>query len=276
MADQPNIFGSEQQPTQAQQTPATPAQAGAPNNTQDFAHLLSSIKNERGEQKYSTLEAALEGLRNAQEYIPNLKAEQAAKDAEIERLRKEAERIATLEEAIAALTSQPPHANTNAPVVDENKIADLVNRTLSQREQKQVADANVATVVSTLQQSFGADADKKFYDKGIELGMTREEMNALAARSPKAVFSMLGINPAAQPRPNNSSPTPGTVNTAAFTPTQQTFIGRNPNQTLVGATTQDIQKASERARLMVEELHAQGKSVHDLTDPKVYARYFNQ
>lgn len=273
MSDQTSIFGNDPA-TQPNQNPDAPAAPGAQPNT-DFAHLLSSIKNERGEQKYATLQDALIGLKNAQEFIPTLQATQAQKDAEIERLRAEAERVAELERTVAALTSQPPQAPTSAPVLDENKLADLVNRTLTQREQQALAQANIQTVVTTLQQSFGADADKKFYGKGAEMGMSREEMNALAAKSPKAVLTMLGITQAAQPnKPNNPSPTPGTVNTSAFTPNEQTFVGRNPKPTLIGATTQDIQEASVRARAMVEELHAKGMSVHDLTDPKVYAKYF--
>lgn len=277
MADQPSIFNSnEQQATQPnQQTPPGSNPGGAPNNATDVATLLSSIKNERGEQKYSTLEAALEGLRNAQEFIPNLRAQQAQKDAEIEELRKQAERVQALEESLAALTSQREQSqNTPAPALDENKLADLVNQTLTKREQQAVATANVQTVVSSLQQSFGADAEKKFYDKATELGMTMAEMNALAAKSPKAVLTMLGVSNQSAHKPNQPTPTSGTVNTAAFTPQENSFIGRNPTPSMVGATTADLRASTERAKKMVEELHAKGLSVHDLTNPKVYAQYF--
>lgn len=276
MADQPSIFVPEQNPaTQPNSNPAGSNPAGAPNNQPDVATLLATIKNERGEQKYASLEAALEGLRNAQEFIPNLRAQQAEKDAEIERLRVQAERVQALEESIAALTSQRnDNQPTAAPAFDENKLADLVNQTLSKREQAALQTANVASVVSNLQQSFGADAEKKFYDKATEMGMTMAEMNALAAKSPKAVLAMLGVSQAAT-KQNQSTPTPGTVNTSAFTPQENSYVGRNPKQALVGATTQDIRESSDRAKKMVEELHAKGMSVHDLTDPKVYARYFN-
>lgn len=271
MADQPSIF----EPNTSTQTtnPAVSNTAGAPNTGNDIADLLSTIKNERGEQKYSSLAEALVGLKHAQEFIPTLKAEQLAKDAEIERLRKEAERVQTLEETITALTSQREQSqSTTAPVFDETKLADLVNQTLSQREQKAMQVANTQVVVSTLQQSFGADAEKKLYDKAAEMGMTMAEMNSLAARSPKAVLTMLGVTQAA-PKPNQTT-TPGTVNTSAFTPQENSYVGRNPKQALVGATTEDVRESSARAKLMVEELHAKGMTVHDLSDPKVYAKYF--
>lgn len=276
MADQPNIFETNQ-PTQAPTNAPSPANNGAaPNNPNDYAHLLSMIRNERGEQKYATLQDALVGLQHAQSFIPTLKAEQAQKDAEIQRLREEAERAKELERTLAALTSQPTPAPTSAPVLDESHIADLVNRSLTERETKALAQANIQTVVSALQQSFGADADQKFYGKAEEMGLSREEMNLLAAKSPKAVLTMFGVNSAANNKPNNSSPTPGTVNTAAFTPHVETFVGRNPKGALIGATSSDLAAANERANKMVEELHSKGMTVHDLTDPKVFAKYFNQ
>jgi hypothetical protein len=274
MADQ-SIFGNEQPATQPN-TPVGSNPQNAPANQVDAATLLSSIKNERGEQKYSTVEAALEGLRNAQEFIPTLKQQTAEKDAEIERLRVQAERAAELERTLAELTSQREQQQATPPAgINESQLADLVNRTLTQREQAALAQSNITTVTSTLQNVFGTDAEAKFYGKAQEMGMSVAEMNALAAKSPKAVLTMLGVT---QPVPNKGNTqvhTPGTVNTAAYTPQQETFVGRNPKPVIVGATTQDINESMQRAKKMVEELHAQGKEVHDLTNPKVYFKFFN-
>ena len=275
MADQPdNIFAS-QPATQPPVQPANPAPAGAQDSVNEFTTLLSSIKNERGEQKYATLADALVGLKNAQEFIPSLQAKQAEKDAEIERLRKEAERVQTLEETLAAFTSQRNEQNqpTAAPAFDENKLADLVNRTLTQREQAVVAQQNLASVVSTLQQSFGADAEAKFYGKADELGLSKVEINTLASKNPKAVLAMLGVSNQA-PKQANTNPPPGSFNSSAYTPNEQTSIGRNPKQALVGATTEEVRESSERAKKMVDELHSKGMSVHDLSDPKMYAKFF--
>lgn len=274
MADQPDNIFANNTATQPNQTAANPAPAAAQNNVDDFTTLLSTIKNERGEQKYATLADALVGLKNAQEFIPSLQAKQAEKDAEIERLRVQAERVQTLEETLAAFTSQQEQRQgTPAPAFDENKLADLVNRTLTQREQAAVAQQNLASVVSTLQQSFGADAEAKFYGKASEMGMTQQEINALASKNPKAVLAMLGVSNQAAKQPNTTPP-PGSFNSSAYTPNEQTFVGRNPNQALVGATSDEVRQSFERARKMVDELHAKDMSVHDLSDPKVYAKFF--
>lgn len=276
MADQ-SIFGNQNNTeTPPNNTPAGGNQAGAPNNQDTIATLLSEIKNERGEPKYANIEAALEGLRNAQEFIPTLRGQLTAKEQEVERLREQAERAVELERTLEALTSQQQQGNaTHAPALDETKIAELVNRTLTAREKHQIAQSNLQSVVATLQQSYGADAETKFYGKAEEMGMTKEEMNALAARSPKAVLTMLGVNQQSANKQNTQITTPSSVNSAGYTPNQETFIGRNNIPTIVGATSADLKAATERAKKMVEELHAQGKSVHDFTDPKVYMKYFS-
>lgn len=273
MTDQSSIFGNTNTSTQTnQQTDSN--QSNAPANT-DIATLLSSIKNERGEQKYATLEAALDGLRNAQEFIPSLRTQLTEREQEIERLRVEAERAAELERTIAELTAnQNQGQNTSAPAFDESKVADLVNRTLTQREQQALAQANLAKVTSTLQSVFGSDAETKFYGKAKDLGMSVAEINALAAKSPAAVLTMLGVNQAANTQ-IQSNPTTGTVNTAAFTPNNESFIGRNTKPSLIGATSQDIRESFDRAKKMTEELHNKGMSVYDLTDPKVFFKHFS-
>jgi ATP-dependent Lon protease len=270
----PSIFNNTTtaSPTQTTQT-ETSTQTNA-SVTSDYTDLLLSIKNERGEPKYKSVEDALKGLQHAQNFIPTIKNELDQKEQELERLRAEAARVKTLEETIASLTSQQTTlAPTTSPVIDENKIAELVTKTLTRTQQEQLARENVSVVTSTLQQSFGADAEKKFYEKGAELGMTIQEMNALAAKSPKAVFSMLGIQ--VQPSSTKTvSPNASTVNTTGLQPQANTFVGRNAQTALIGATTQQLQEESGNARKMVDELHAQGKTVHDLTDPKVYFKFF--
>lgn len=275
MADQPDSLFEQNQSTQTQQQAPASNAGAAPNIGNDYAHLLSSIKNERGEQKYASLAEALVGLQHAQNYIPQLKAEQAQKDAEIERLRVEALRVKTLEESLSsALNSQQQAAAPQAqPAFDESKLADLVNQTLNKQKQADIEKSNQLMVVSTLQQSFGADAEKKFDEAAAEMGLSRQEMNALAAKSPKLILTALGVK--SQTTNTNAFPTQSTVNTSAFTPQEQTLISRNPKSTIIGATTQDMRMSFDRALKMVDELHSKGLTANDLSDPKVFNKYFN-
>lgn len=272
MADQPSIFGTTPNTdTNPNPTGSNPVNTSVPN---DVDTMLGSIKNERGEPKYRDLQTALQALQASQEFIPTLKSQYETEKAEAQRLREEVARLRTIEETVTQLTNQrEPASQPATPGLTEEQIAELVNRTLSAKDVKASQDANLSTVVSSLQNAFGTDAEKKFYEKASELGMSVAEMNALAAKSPKAVLSMLGVTGQSAPQQNTSA-TQGSVNTSAFQPQTQSFVGRNSKPTLIGATSQDLQMESHAANQMVAELHAQGKSVYDLTDPKVYFKYF--
>lgn len=271
MSDQASIFNATNPDTNPNPAGSNPASPAVPN---DVTTILQSIKNEKGEPKYKDLTTAIQALQASQEYIPNLKTQYETEKAERERLAAEVARLKAIEETVAALTQRTQEPSGTPPVgLNEEQIAELVNRNLSQREQKSAAEANVSSVVSALQSVFGTEAEKKFYEKATEMGMTMQEMNALASKSPKAVLTMLGVNgqPAHKP---NTSVTNSTVNTSAFQPNPQTFVGRNTKPSLIGATSQELAQESQAAKNMVDELHAQGKSVHDLTDPKVYYKFF--
>lgn len=273
MSDPTSIFGNT--PNTDTNPNTAPNSNGANTDVQDdVATLLGSIKNERGEAKYKDLNTALQALQASQEYIPSLKTQYETEKAEAQRLREEVARLKTIEETVAALTQRQETNHGTPPVgLDEGQIAELVNRTLTAKEAQAKSQANQLEVVTSLQTVFGADAEKKFLEKASELGMSVQEMNALAAKSPKAVLTMLGVNSQQAHKPDPTA-TRSTVNTSAFQPQTETFIGRNSKPTLIGATSQDLHMESQAANKMVEELHAQGKSVHDLTDPKVYFKHF--
>lgn len=275
MSDPTSIFTQTDSGLPADTTSANSNGATAPNDS-ELTDLLSGIKNERGEQKYRSVKEAIIGLQNAQDYIPQLKQTLTERETELAALRAETKRVTDLEDTVRQLTERQSTDGTPPKGLNEQDIADLINKsldtTLSKREQLAVQKANVDSVVDSLKASFGAEAEKKFYDKAAEMGMSVVEFNALAAKSPKIVLSALGVASKA----SSFAPTQGSVNSTAFTPKQDTFIGRNSSPTLVGATTEENMQESRNANKMVEELHNQGKSVHDLSDPKVYFKYFGK
>ena len=143
----------------------------------------------------------------------------------------------------------------------------------AQGEKAEQAKANTLEVVNTLKTKYGAEAEKAYNEAATNLGMSVQELNALAARNPKAVFKILGVTPEA-PQVNVSSSASPSFNTDGFQPKQDSFIGRNTKATLIGATTNDLNEETQRAKQMVEELHKQGKTISDLTNPKVYFKTF--
>jgi transcriptional regulator with XRE-family HTH domain len=259
-------------------TPTTPAGSNPANVVQPNAvdTMLQNIKNERGEPKYKTLEDALNALKHSQEYIPQLSQKIAEKDSELEAARQAASKVAQLEDVVRNLTqASTPSANTTPQGMTAEQVAELVNSTLSRKQQEEVATSNTNKVAQIVASKFGAEAESKFYGKAEELGMSKSEFNTLAAKNPKAVLSLLGISDTVvapqQVKPSNSGTA---LNTAGIQPQTDTFVTRNTSPTLVGATTRQLHEESAKARAMVDELHSQGKEIRDLTDPKVYFKLF--
>lgn len=272
MSDPTSIFGNDNQATQPNVNDGNPSNA---QGSTDLANLLGSIKNERGEVKYKSVEDALVGLRNAQEYIPQLTAKLSTQEQELKAAQEAAARVVELEKTVETLLSKSDgNSNTqNAPVISKDEIVKLVSQTLTEAQKAEQAKANTLEVVNTLKTKYGAEAEKAYNEAATNLGMSVQELNALAARNPKAVFKILGVTPEA-PQVNVSSSASPSFNTDGFQPKQDSFIGRNTKATLIGATTNDLNEETQRAKQMVEELHKQGKTISDLTNPKVYFKTF--
>lgn len=260
------------------QTPDQPAVDNNNNvqNTDQFANLLGSIKNERGEPKYKDLPTALEALKHSQDFIPQLKTDKERLEQELARMREENARLKAVEETVERLTKQQPseNVNTNTNSLDPDAIVNLVNQALTQKEQAALQKQNVNQVVGVMKDQFGADAEKVFYSKAQELGMAVEEINALAAKSPAVVLKLFGVESKDSTKLQFKTPTTSSVNTTGITPHKESFIGRNSKPVILGATSQELGAERENAVRLVEELHSQGLSTYDLTDPKQYFKFF--
>lgn len=239
-----------------------------------LVNLLAGIKNDRGEQKYKSVEDALNALKHSQDYIPQLSDKLRQQEQELAEAKAAAAKISELERTLQSLTQNntPPAPATPASAgLSKEEIAELISNTLTTQQHAAVAKENLGKVVTTLTKSFGDKAEEVFYNKAKELGMSVVEINSLAAKSPQAAFKLLGLDgsPSASSAPNS-----GSINTGGFQPRQDSFVGKNSKPTLIGATTADLREETHNAKRMVDELHTQGLSVHDLTDPKVYFKHF--
>lgn len=267
MSDDTSIFNDASQVTPDANGAATPNT----NGTNALDTILSSIKNDRGEPKYKTVEDALVALRHSQEYIPQLNSRLTERERELEELRSKTVKQDDLENLVKRLTQSNDNANTNAANIDESKIAELVERKFAATQQAQTASQNRSMVETALREKFG---DEKVGEvlriKAEEMGLSKQEIADLAARSPKAVLTMFGVSGEGVQRQPRTLPTDGSVRTDSFNTQPGTFIGRETFQLPLGATTHQMQVLQENANKMVEELHRNGMSIDDLTDPRTF------
>lgn len=267
-----NIFG-QQQTGQQTNTPVA-ANGGDVQNQSSFEDLLGMITNEQGEKKYRDVTSALHGLQHSQTFISTLKTENAQLKQELERLNSEVVKIRELEETIRTLTASQAAPVQQQQGLDQQSVAELINQTLSQREIEVIRQSNIKKVVSSVQSKFGDKAEQVFYDKAREVGMSAEAINSLAAQSPEAVFRLLGLERNEATTQSFTPPVTQSTNTLGYQPQADSFIKPTAG-VLLGATTDQLINESANARKMVEELHAKGLTTYDLTDPKVYKKYFS-
>lgn len=276
MPDQGNIFGN----TDGTTNPAQNTPGGTPGNApgDNLATLLGSIKNERGEPKYKTVEEALNALRHSQEFIPTLKNKNEELERKVGELSQSVTKLTELERVVQELTQNKGTAEpTPQAGLSEEQVAELVARTLSKTQQEAIQKTNLQTVADKVKSKFGDKAEEAFYGRAAELGMSREEFNALAARTPKAVLKLVGIEDTASPAPAPSGfRQPAGINTEGLTPAQDSALGRNTKRIMLGATTEDLRQETSQAKKLVEELEAAGMSINDLTNPKNYNKFFGK
>jgi hypothetical protein len=258
MSDQDNMFGNDQ----AQGGEAT-SPAAQPS---ELDTLLANIKNERGEQKYQTPQAALGALEHAQQFIPTLQGELETSKATIAELQEELTRRKSVEEAIENLQPAAPAPAVNPqPGLDQQAAAQLFTQLQEQREIQLAQDQNAKSVVSAMKEKYGDNADKVFYGKGAELGMDASQLNTLAATSPKAVLELFDKVEASAPTVTQGSETIGISQQE-----KPSSFRRDPEagSVLFGSTTQGIMEEARAAKKLAEELNAKGEDVHMYADPK--------
>lgn len=266
MSDQ-TIFDQGQPSTNGNQ----PNQPQQPAPSDSYQNLLRLITNEAGEQKYKTIDDALVALQHSQSFIQTLKSEKNELESRLTEATSVASKVSELENVLAKLTATPtppPQPQSQEPPVD---VQGLVKQVLTQEKEAERANANISQVTTTLKKQFGDKAEEVFYTRAQEAGLSKAQINSLAATSPAAALRIVGV----QADKPVQSVVGSSINTTNLEPNKQTFITRNTERLEVGATAQDMIKASQRAKAMVDELHSQGLEIRDLTDPKVYFKHFN-
>lgn len=244
-------------------------------NTSPFDTMLSEIRNEHGQPKYRTVEDGLNALKHSQSHITTLTTERSRLERDLQEANEKLAKMAELEETVQKLTRRTTDPEPQAPQFDEETIANLVDSRLTHKQQQEAALHNQRVVAGKLSEVYGEKARELFYGKAAELGFTESEFEALAAKTPKAVLAMLNVGGGADKQPNKS-PVPSKVNTDGFQQKPTTFIGAEKERIPLGGGDEHYRRILENSQQMVQELGDSGMSVHDLTDPANYFKFFKQ
>ena len=184
--------------------PTNPEVTTTPVTSPDpYTDILKGITDD-GRQKYGTVSDALNSIPAKETHISNL-------EKELSEMRAKLEQSTSVDAVLNKLNEQQTTDQSNG--VDESTVLELVNQALSTNKAKESADSNITTVTTKMTEMFGDDAEKVFYDKAKELGVSAEFLNTMSAKSPKAVLSYFP-----ETKQTVTRTTTG-VNTAAFNTT---------------------------------------------------------
>jgi hypothetical protein len=164
-------------------------------NVNVFADQLSTITNEKGEQKYDTVEKAIEALKHSQDFIPTLQSEKVALEAEVTRLREQVAQAKGVQDVVDKLTNRQnvtPQVDQPVAALSAEDIAKLITQQLSQGKVAETQQANELEVDTALKLKFGTEASKQVALKAHELDITPKELGVLAAKNPKMVLQLFG------------------------------------------------------------------------------------
>ena len=230
MSDE-NIFDSTTQANQNTDT-QTPTGFQIPTEAADF---IGSGK------KYQSAEEALKSVPHAQKHIQTLESELQTLKEELAKRKTAADILDELKSGISKETTP------QAVEIDPDKIAQLVDQTLTVKEKQRIFKENTESVTSKFTEQFGDKAEEVYNTIAKEAGLSVAQLNSLAGNSPRAVLRLAGLDKVTSPIPGKPS---GSVNTQAFQNTKPTELSARVPK---GASTKDLVNAWKAAGEKVKQ-----------------------
>lgn len=219
--------------------------AVAPTNL--FTDQLSMITNERGEQKYNTVEDALKALAHSQQHIANLEAEKATQDAKLNSVQSQLDKLGDIDTLVERLNPQTPPVEPVVPAagLTEEKVLELLNSQQAKSQAEQVAAANVQQVHTALVNSYGEKAQEMVVAKAASLNMTPADLGKLSEQNPDLVLELFGKQAAPVVQPTTSN-----LNIPPINPTTEK-LGKPEKSLLAGATSAEQTEFMRKIRAEV-------------------------
>jgi hypothetical protein len=237
MSDQ-DIFQQENKVQEVQETNPAP-------QVNPLEDLLGSIKREDGTNKYSSVEDALKAIPHANSHISSLESENKRKSEELNAIREELAKYKGAAEALDRIAPKEQEASQPAPQLEPEALEGMFESYLTKKQQQELAASNGKQVASALTEKFGEKAQEVFEQAAQENGLSSEDLQQLARKSPQAVLKLFGETSAPKAVPTRSS-----INSEAL-PTSSSQEAPPPFSN-VGSTAK---QAAEHMRWHMEQVY---------------------
>lgn len=193
--------------------------------------------------KYRTPEDALKSIPHAQEHIQSL-------EKTLEELRSDLAERETVEKMLEKLKAGESEGNTT-PAANPEDLATLVDQRLSAREQQKVVESNLSKADQLWKERFGDKAGEEYNNRLAELGISNDEAQTVAAKSPEGFLRLMGVSDS---RPSSAN-VRGTVNPESNVSSKpehgtyeywQNFRRENPSQYYSPKIQRQVQESLQR------------------------------
>lgn len=187
-------------------------------NTDFLAELVGDNK------KFKDAQALAKGKAEADLYVKTLEQKLDEMRGDYEEARKQNMAGARLEELITKLNSKQSDSETNPPAKDEEntpqfKPEDIEKIVLSKIEDAKRQDRdnnNLRIVEAKLKERYGQNSTSILEHQSQTLGLTQDDVNALAKKSPEAFFRTFGLDQ--QQQDSFQSPPRNQIRNDSFSP----------------------------------------------------------
>jgi hypothetical protein len=182
--------------------------------------------------KYQSVEDALKSVPHAQKHIQTLEQELGQLKEELTKRKTAAELLDEVKSGFL------PETTPQVVELNQDKIVNMVNQAISQKELQKQSQLNVTTVTSKFKEAFGENAENVYNSLTKETGLSLLQLNTLAATSPNAVLKLAGLSNKKDTIPTKTS---SSFNTESLRnqPSTDNLSARVPK----GATTKDLVNA---------------------------------
>lgn len=142
--------------------------------------------------KFKDADALAAAKAESDAFIEQLKAENAG-------LRNAGANLEALQARIAELEAEKnkspaPSPNTSGEL-SQDKLEAIVAGVITKQEQSRTANQNVAAANDTLVKLYGDKATSVLSERAAAVGMSVTDLKAVAAKSPSAFYSIIGVDP---------------------------------------------------------------------------------
>ena len=228
----------------------------APDNSL-FGDQLKTIVNESGNQKYDDVNTALSALKSSQEFIPKLEDDNKTLRSELDTLKAELEKRSSVEDVVSKLLNKedkPLEQTQETPsssALDTDSVKQILSSLLQEEKAQSTSSTNKEKVKQGFIEKYGDTAGTKFGEMAKEAGMSTDELESLAAKSPSLVLQLI-------PKTNKGpSVSTGGFNSSVFTATGDDSGDIKPasQSVLAGATARDLSAEMARHKEAVYKKH---------------------